>query len=86
MLTINIIHIETTRDNKMKIQTITLKNNIGRELQLLEWKSKLTEECYQDLVEFVKTENSKIDVTKQPAIRGNSLTVFVCNWKSKLNK
>jgi len=34
MLTINIIHIETTRDNKMKIQTITLKNNIGRELQL----------------------------------------------------
>jgi len=54
--------------------------------QLLEWKSKLTEECYQDLVEFVKTENSKIDVTKQPAIRGNSLTVFVCNWKSKLNK
>ena len=51
--------------------------------QLLEWKSKLTEECYQDLVEFVKTENSKIDVTKQPAIRGNSLTVFVFNWISK---
>ena len=53
---------------------------------LLEWKTKLTDECYQDLAEFVKTENSKIDVTKQPAIRGNSLTVFVCNWKSKLNK
>ena len=44
---------------------------------LLEWKTN------QDLAEFVKTENSKIDVTKQPAIRGNSLTVFVCNWKRK---
>ena len=33
---------------------------------LLEWKTKLTDECYQDLAEFVKSENSRSIITIKP--------------------
>ena len=50
---------------------------------LAEWKTKLKEECYKDLVEFVEYQNSLLTegCIGYAVCRGNDLSSFVANWK-----
>lgn len=52
-----------------------------QEIELLDWRDRLNEECYDDLVEFVK-EHARTHVyqTGWDVLRGQSITEFVINW------
>lgn len=65
-------HIDDSLERGLKIQ---------RE-QLLDWRRKLSAECYCDLTEWVAEQNAKLapDAKLWDVVRGCSIENFILNW------
>lgn len=68
----------------MKRRILTVSEGLEIQRNHLEcWRLKLIDNCYKDLEEYVKKENSFLtkDSTGYDVTRGNCLDCFVLNWK-----
>jgi hypothetical protein len=81
-------HIIRTRywDEREKAAGKTMER--GLEIQsseLAEWKPRLSDECYKDLVAFAEDMNAATRQLQEPTLydvcRGDTLRGYICSWK-----